>query len=176
MPHTEAWLRGPVDGIDPLLMPAAHALIEARENLEELLPEFATADLWARPGGAASLGFHLRHLAGAHDRLHTYARGSTLDATQKEALTKESVDRDDSVDARTLVADAQAGIDRALEQLRQTRAESVLDARQVGRAALPSNVLGLLFHAAEHTSRHVGQIITTLNVQGGTKPTNTSPV
>jgi hypothetical protein len=28
-------------------------------------------------------------------------------------------------------------------------------------------VLGLLFHAAEHTSRHVGQLITTLKVVRG---------
>jgi uncharacterized damage-inducible protein DinB len=38
---------------------------------------------------------------------------------------------------------------------------SLLDFRGVGRAQLPSNVLGLLFHAAEHASRHTGQVVTT---------------
>jgi hypothetical protein len=36
--------------------------------------------------------------------------------------------------------------------------------RQVGRAQLPSTVLGLLFHAAEHAQRHVGQLVTTSKV------------
>jgi uncharacterized damage-inducible protein DinB len=34
----------------------------------------------------------------------------------------------------------------------------------VGRAKLPSTVLGLLFHAAEHTQRHVGQLLVTAKV------------
>ena len=38
--------------------------------------------------------------------------------------------------------------------------------REVGRARLPSTVLGLLFHGAEHTQRHVGQIITTAKIVG----------
>jgi hypothetical protein len=33
--------------------------------------------------------------------------------------------------------------------------------REVGRARLPSTVIGLLFHAAEHTQRHAGQALTT---------------
>jgi hypothetical protein len=55
-------------------------------------------------------------------------------------------------------------IDEALNQLRRTPVESLGAAREVGRAKLPSTVLGLLFHAAEHTSRHVGQLITTLKI------------
>jgi hypothetical protein len=35
------------------------------------------------------------------------------------------------------------------------------DERLVGRLKLPSTVVGLLFHAAEHTQRHVGQAATT---------------
>jgi hypothetical protein len=37
----------------------------------------------------------------------------------------------------------------------------------VGRAKLPATTLGLLFHAAEHTQRHVGQLMTTLKVVRG---------
>jgi uncharacterized damage-inducible protein DinB len=33
--------------------------------------------------------------------------------------------------------------------------------------AVPSNVRGLLFHAAEHATRHVGQIITTIKIVRG---------
>lgn len=160
----EAWLRGPIPGVDPLLQPAAHALVEARENLERLLPDLERVELWQRPGGAASIGFHLRHAAGALDRLFTYARGETLNGEQKAALGLERMDRDDSVDARGLVSLVHSTIDRALDQLRATGAPAILDARAVGRAALPSNVLGLLFHGAEHTTRHVGQIVTTVKV------------
>jgi hypothetical protein len=33
--------------------------------------------------------------------------------------------------------------------------------------AMPSNVRGLLFHAAEHATRHVGQMITTAKIVKG---------
>jgi hypothetical protein len=45
----------------------------------------------------------------------------------------------------------------------------VFDERKVGRSGLPATVLGLLFHGAEHTTRHVGQFITSvklLSVEG----------
>jgi uncharacterized damage-inducible protein DinB len=162
----EAWLGGPVPGIDPILMPAAHALLQARRDLESAARTATPSELWERPGGAASAGYHLRHLAGALDRLTTYARGERLTDAQRAALAAES---STGATADELIATAQETIDRALEQLRQTPAESVFDPRPVGRAALPANVLGLLFHAAEHTARHVGQLITTLKVVRGTR-------
>ena len=163
-PSVEAWLGGPVPGIDPVLMPAAHALLQARRDLERAARGATPAELWERPGGAASAGYHLRHLAGALDRLTTYARGERLSDAQRAALAAES---NSGATADELVAAAEETIDRVLEQLRQTPAATVFDARPVGRAALPSNVLGLLFHAAEHTTRHVGQLITTLRVVRG---------
>ena len=86
MDKPEAWLRGPVDGIDPMLMPVAHALIQAREDVEGLVSRVPAAAVWERPGGAASVGFHVRHLGGALDRLLTYARGEALSDTQRAAL------------------------------------------------------------------------------------------
>src|SRR5207244_7879592 len=71
----EAWLRGPIPGIDPLLMPAAHALVQASEDVARAASGLALAELWAKPGGAASIGFHLKHICGSLDRLLTYARG-----------------------------------------------------------------------------------------------------
>ncbi len=125
----------------------------------------SAAQLWARPGGAASIGFHLMHLAGSLDRLLTYARGRTLNAAQREALTAE--DREDpSRTAADLVAAAQDALDRALVQVRTTALCTLDEAREVGRARLPSTVLGLLVHAAEHAQRHSAQIITTRKVTG----------
>lgn len=157
----EAWLRGPVEGIEPLLMPAAHALIQAREDLQHATSSASVEQLWHRPGGAAAAGFHLRHIAGSLDRLFTYARGESLNEAQRAALAGEATP---GAGARELVDAACQAIDRALDQLRRTPREVLLEPRAVGRAGLPATVLGLLFHGAEHTTRHVGQLITTLKV------------
>ena len=64
-PVTEVWQRGPVPGVDPLLMPVAHALLQVQEDLRALSARVADAHAWSRPGGAASIAFHVRHIAGA---------------------------------------------------------------------------------------------------------------
>jgi hypothetical protein len=161
MTSTEAWMRGPIEGVDPLIMPVAHALVQVREDLQRMLPLVAAEHVWVRPGGAASIGFHVRHLGRALDRLFTYARGEKLSEPQKTALRTEGDPSEPPAAFRDLVSDAAAEIDRALDQLRHTSRDALLDFRGVGRAQLPSNVLGLLFHAAEHSTRHMGQLITT---------------
>jgi uncharacterized damage-inducible protein DinB len=163
----EAWMRGPIEGVEPLLMPVAHALIQAREDLAELVSMVPAERVWQRPGDAASIGFHVRHLGAALDRLFTYARGERLSDAQKVAFREEGEPGDSPAGLADLVRDAQGHIDRALEQLRQTSRDQLLDFRGVGRAQLPSNVLGLLFHAAEHSTRHAGQLITTAKILAG---------
>lgn len=163
----EVWLRGPLPGYAPILMPAAHALLQAREDIERVAADATVEELWQRPGQAAAAGYHLRHLAGSLDRLLTYARGEPLTDAQRTALVQEGAT---GASASELVPAALSQIDRALEQLRRTPAESLATPREVGRARLPSTVLGLFFHAAEHTSRHVGQLITTLKVVRGSVP------
>ena len=163
----EAWLRGSIDGIDAFLQPAAHALVQAREDLGRTAANISPTTLWKQPNGAASLGFHLRHIGGSLDRLLTYARGAQLDDRQHAALRSETEPGTSPPDAATLVKQAQDAIDAALAQLRATRRDELLEPRAVGRAGLPSTVLGLLFHAAEHTTRHVGQAITTAKLVAG---------
>lgn len=158
MAQTEAWLRGPVDGIAPVLQPAAHALIQALEDVEAYAPALSVDELWRTRGASATAGFHLLHLAGALDRLFTYARGEMLDDAQKAAAKAEGVTHPE-LDAARLTALVQAGVAKALDQLRDTPADSVLNPVKIGRAGLPSTVLGCLFHGAEHTTRHAGQFI-----------------
>jgi hypothetical protein len=160
----EVWLRGPVPGFEPLLMPAVHALLQAREDLERMAAGAATEELWQAPGSAAAAGYHLKHLAGSLDRLLTYARGESLSETQRRILAEEGTP---GAPASALVSAACSAIDRALEQLRHTPSATLLETREVGRARLPATVLGLIFHAAEHTTRHTGQLITTLKVVRG---------
>jgi uncharacterized damage-inducible protein DinB len=156
----EAWLRGPVEGVPPLLMPVAHALLHAREDATRALTDLIPEQIWASRGGA-SIGFHVRHLAGALDRLLTYARGEALTPEQRKAAATEGSPGDPPADSASLSAELERAIDRALMQVRATPQDSLLDARTVGRQQLPSTVMGLLFHAAEHAARHAGQAITT---------------
>ena len=160
MTQPEHWLRGPVEGVPALLQPVAHALLQAAEEVREILKNFPESRLWDRPADVASVGFHLQHLSGVVDRLFTYARGEALSAAQREALSTEGAPRSgESLGA--LLDTVDAAVDRALAQLRSTPAEVVMEPSGVGRQQLPSNVLGLLFHAAEHAQRHVGQMLVT---------------
>ena len=163
----EAWLRGAVVGFEPLLMPAVHALMQAREDVEGLVASVPAEHVWRRPGGAASIGFHVRHLAGALDRLLTYARGEMLSEAQKTALRSEGEPGRPAQSLDEAAAGAYASIERALEQLRATSHEELLVPRKVGRAGLPSTTLGLIFHAAEHCTRHAGQAISTARILSG---------
>lgn len=161
----EAWLRGPVEGVAPVLQPAAHALIQVSDEVQVLAPGLSTDVLWAETG-AATAGFHLLHLAGALDRLFTYARGEKLDDAQKAAARAEAVPHPE-LSGAALAAVVSAAVDRGLAQLRSTPADGVFEPRAIGRAGLPSTVLGCLFHGAEHSTRHMGQFITTVKLVTG---------
>lgn len=163
----EVWLRGPLDGVPAPLMPVAHALVQAHEDLESAAGGLSPVELWSRPGGAASVGFHLRHIAGSLDRLFSYARGVPLTPDQIAAMKQEGARGTPQASAEELLVSVGAAVEDALRILRATPAETLLEPRAVGRAQLPSNVLGLLFHGAEHAQRHTGQVITTTRILRG---------
>jgi hypothetical protein len=162
----EVWLRGPVPDIPPLLQPVAHALLQAVEEVRRVVGPLSPSHLWARPGGAASVGFHIRHAAGSLDRLFTYARGEALSVEQRAFLAAEAEPGSPPAEAAALVTAFERQAGHALAQLRDTQESKLLEARGVGRLQLPSTVIGLLVHAAEHTQRHVGQIVTTARIVG----------
>ena len=157
----EPWLRGPLPGIPDVLQPAAHAFVMAREDVTASVGGLTEEHLWLQPGGITPLGFHLAHLTGSTNRLLTYARGEALSDAQQEALKAERSIAERRPPLDQLVAAWRAGVDAALHQLASTPEATLADSRFVGRAQLPSTVLGLLFHAAEHASRHTGQVVTT---------------
>jgi uncharacterized damage-inducible protein DinB len=161
----ECWLRGPIADVQPALQPAAHAFQQTLEDVERMAADLTEDQLWMSPGGASSVGFHLLHLAGSTDRLLTYARGEMLNDVQKAAFKAESATQSGNVAA--LLAGVTAAIDKALAQLRATPETTLFDARAVGRAQLPTTVIGLLFHAAEHSQRHAGQVVTTVKIVRG---------
>ena len=177
---TEAWLSGPIPGIDPLLLPAAHALVQARTDILAAASTLGAVQLWARPGGAASVAFHLCHVEGSIDRLLTYARGEQLDDAQREALSVERTigaftwraekPQETPRSHAELLRGVSTSIERALAALAEFEPADLHVPRLVGRAGLPSTVLGLLFHIAEHTQRHTGQIVTTAKIARGLLP------
>jgi len=159
----EVWLRGQLPGIPSLLQPVAHALLQAREEVKALMEGFPEHLLWERPAAVASPGFHLQHLTGVLDRLFTYAKGQSLDHHQLTALANEG-SPDADTDLKGLLDRFSSQVDLAIQQLEVTPEDQLTDARGIGRAQLPSTVLGLLFHAAEHTQRHNGQLFVTVRV------------
>lgn len=163
-PQPEAWLSGPIPGVVPLLQPAAHALEQVRRDLPALVRSLAPARIWERPGRSASIGYHAVHLAGSLDRLFTYARGEPLSDGQRAALARERAIDGEQPAVGEVVALLEGALDAALAQLRATQEDELLAAREVGRARAPSTTLGLLFHGAEHSARHAGQIVTLARV------------
>lgn len=161
MNNPEVWQRGPVEGIPALLQPIAHALLQAREELSALMDGFPQELLWAKPAGMASPGFHLQHIAGVLDRLFTYANGDQLNEQQLAYLKSEGSDAGQRVGE--LIENLNQQVDAALKQLTKTNEQTLTDARGIGRRQIPTTVMGLLFHSAEHTMRHVGQLLVTVN-------------
>jgi uncharacterized damage-inducible protein DinB len=158
----EVWLRGPLNDVPALLQPVAHALLQAREEINALMIGFPDGHLWDKVAGLASAGFHLQHLTGVLNRLLTYARGESLNEDQLAYLSAEG--KDNGLNSAGLVAAFNTQVETAISQISQTTPETLTEHRGVGRAQLPSTVIGLLVHAAEHTMRHTGQLLVTVRV------------
>lgn len=163
--HQEpAWLRGEVAGVIPGLQPVAHALLEARDEAAKFMTGFPDELLWVSPAGLASVGFHLRHIPGSLDRLFTYARGEPLSEEQRSALAREKSGPEAGASGEQLVARLSRRLEAAIEELKMYTADDLHRERLIGSKRLPSSVQGALFHAAEHTQRHVGQLLVTTRV------------
>jgi uncharacterized damage-inducible protein DinB len=167
MKSPEFWLRGPVSGVPLLLQPVAHALMQAREEINSMMEGFPDELLWERIAGLASPGFHLQHIAGVLDRLFTYAAGSRLTGGQLNDLGAEGKPRVGEETVKGLLDRLNTQIGSTLEELHRVGTQELTAARMVGRERLPSTVAGLMFHAAEHTMRHTGQLLVTVRVLRG---------
>lgn len=163
MANTEWWQRGPIEGVPAMLQPVAHILLQVRESVDEIVAGLTEAEWNARPAGVASAAFHVRHIAGVIDRLFTYARGEALSEPQFTALRAEGAPL--ATDDVPAALDAlRARVDAAVDELRATDPTTLADFRAVGRAKLPSTVIGCLAHGAEHAMRHVGQLSVTARI------------
>ncbi|WP_425638782.1 DinB family protein [Algoriphagus yeomjeoni] len=159
----EVWLRGPIDGYPLLLQPVVHAVLQAQEEMHDLMKDFPSDLLWERPAGMASPAFHLQHIAGVLDRMVTYVKEESLSKNQFDYLKKEG-ELDHNLTTEELLSFFDLQIRSFLEFVAKINADTLTEFRGVGRAQLPSTVGGLLFHAAEHTQRHFGQLLVTVKV------------
>jgi uncharacterized damage-inducible protein DinB len=152
----EPWLRGPVRGVNPLVAPVFYAFEQAREDLAAFTRGLTTEQIWLQPHHFGSVGFHLRHIAGSIDRLITYLQGEQLSEEQLSALSREA---EPGASRELLLSEVDQATRRA-ERVIQALDPAILEEpREVGRKRLPTTVVGLLVHIAEHTQRHVGQAI-----------------
>jgi hypothetical protein len=152
----EPWLRGPIAGVSPLLSPVLASFQQAREDLARATDGLTAERLWTAPPNCGPVGFHLRHIGGTVDRLITYLKGAELTPAQMEELKAEKTP---GAGREELLA----GLDRAFAQaeavIRALDPATLAQPRTVGRKRLPTTVIGLLTHIAEHTQRHVGEVI-----------------
>ena len=153
----EPWMRGPIAGVDPLVAPVLYTFQHAREDLAKYTDGLSAEQIWAMPHGFGSVGFHIRHIAGSTDRLTTYLQGRSLNDDQLAALEAEK--SPDGPDREELLALMDRAFREAESVARALDPAILAEPRAVGRQKLPSTVIGLLVHIAEHTQRHVGQAI-----------------
>ncbi|MEZ5401899.1 MAG: DinB family protein [Bryobacteraceae bacterium] len=158
---SEPWLSGPLPGIDALVAPLFYSFEQARLELREHSNGLSPEQLWSRPFGTTAAGFHIRHMGGAADRLSTYLRGEQLSTGQMDALRNEA---EPGASRFELLGELDAHFGRCEAVVRTIKSENLRDAREVGRKQLPTTVIGLIVHIAEHTQRHLGQAITTMKL------------
>ena len=151
----EPWLRGPIEGVPPFLMPVFFSFAQVREDLATHTAGLTTQQIW-RKVGSTSIGFHLKHMAGSVDRVTTYLLGGQLTPEQLGQLKEESQGVEGLPE---LLAQLEASLLGCEKRLRAVRPDDLYAARRVGRQALPTTVLGLIVHLSEHTQRHLGQVI-----------------
>ncbi|HLW19685.1 MAG TPA: DinB family protein [Cyclobacteriaceae bacterium] len=163
----EVWQRGPIEGVPDLLQPVAHALLQSSEDAGKYTEDFPDELLWEKPFGMASVGFHLNHLTGVVDRLFAYADNKKLTEAQLKFLKAEENPENELLQTADLVEVFQRKVQQAVEFLKQTSTDDLTEFRGLGRAQIPTTKLGLLFHAAEHSQRHIGQLLVTVRVLMG---------
>lgn len=153
----EPWMRGPISGVSPLVAPVLYTFVHAREDLSRFTEGLTVEQLWATPFGFGSVGFHILHIAGSTNRLMTYLQGRQLSPDELSAMEAEKAPSNANRDQ--LLMALQDCFEKAERIVRTIDPVTLSEAREVGRRRLPTTVIGLLTHIAEHTQRHLGQAI-----------------
>jgi uncharacterized damage-inducible protein DinB len=158
----EFWLRGSVEGVPDLLQPAAHALLQSKLEAYKYTESFDETLLWKTPRSRASVGFHLQHITGVLDRMLSYAQEEGLSEIQFKKLENEGVPNAE-ITIDTLCRNFDTKVEEVIDYFKKLHKTDLTTKRNVGRQKLPSTLIGVLFHAAEHSQRHIGQLLVTVS-------------
>lgn len=163
-PYMEPWLRGTHTDVPAVGRAVLHALELAIEDITKWTSGLSDAEVHAQPLGLPSVSFHLKHMARSVDRILSYAEGNALTAEQLAGLKSEQAGEETLVE---LMAEVEASLSNAAERVRVLATADFETFRGVGRKQLPTSVGGTLVHVADHTQRHVGQVVTMAKVLRG---------
>jgi uncharacterized damage-inducible protein DinB len=165
-PYVEPWLRGTHSDVPAVGRTVLHALDLALDDITKWTEGLTDLEVHTLPLGLPPVAFHLRHIARSVDRLLTYAEGGQLSAEQLTALKSEQSDlkHDERETLAALIAEVEISFTNATERIRTLATADFNTFRGVGRKELPTSIGGALIHVADHTQRHVGQVVTTAKV------------
>lgn len=160
-PYIEPWMRGTHTDVPAVGRAVLHALDLAFDDLKKWTAGLSDAEIQCQPFGLMPVARHLRHIARSTDRLLSYAEGKQLSEEQLKALKSEAEGEDTLSE---LLSEVEASFQNAAGRI-GALASSDLEARRcIGRKQLPASAGGALIHVADHTQRHVGQVVTTAKV------------
>ena len=161
MSYVEPWMRGPLDGVPTLVQPMLFSFQHAREDVDKWTAGLTTEEMWVRPMELGPVGFHVRHIGGSVERLMVYVEGNQLSDQQLAELKAEM---EAGASREAVLAQLNARLNAAEELAKRIDPAEWTEPRYVGRKRLPTTVAGLITHIAEHTQRHVGEVIVTAKV------------
>jgi uncharacterized damage-inducible protein DinB len=166
VPYIEPWLRGTYGDVPAVARAVLHAFDLAMDDLRKWTDGLTDVEVHTVPLELPPVAFHLRHIARSVDRLLTYAEGGQLSTDQLTKLKAEEVGPE-YAERETLTAlldEVKASFESAAGRVRALASADMNTFRGVGRKQLPTSVGGALVHVADHTMRHVGQVVTTAKV------------
>lgn len=157
----EPWLRGTLADLPAVPRAAIHALQLAQEDILRWASSLTQEQINERPSSVPSVSFHMRHIARSLDRLLTYAEGRQL-SPEQFALLKTELEPD--AERHAVFAELEKTLNHGEQRIRSLATLQLNEKRVVGRRRLPTTLAGLLVHVADHTQRHVGQLVTTAKI------------
>ncbi len=161
-------MRGGVPGIHPVIGHLLRAIEQIREDAASAIGDLRPEQIWAKPHGLTSAGFHLKHLAGSTERLSTYLSGGQLTADQLTAIGTEGEGRET---AELLLAAVDESIKHYEALVRNLDPADFGAIREVGRKRYQVTAISLALHVAEHAQRHIGGLIAACNLARFGAPT-----
>lgn len=160
-PYVEPWLSGTHSDIPAVSRAVLHAFDLALDDIARWTAGLSDLEVHAQPLGLPPVSFHLKHIARSVDRLLTYAEGGQISADQLALLKSEQTGSETLAE---LLAEVEASFSNATDRVKTLATADFNTFRGVGRKQLPTSIGGALVHVADHTQRHVGQVVTTSKV------------